>query len=167
MKVKVRCSRFECREDIHFKTHPGPVGKNATPTPRPPAGNWIQRVQVQFPAKGLGIAFFATGPGWVLKCISSWLGLQRYIAIFLHMIRLLIFGTRYRYLQYIYILITNITNTSTNTNKCLTSQYSMTFPFPIRICNDQLTFDTHNNLLIMYVPCGQYDTSMIHFMFVF
>ena len=25
---------------------------------------------VQFPAGGLGVAFFATGPDWVLKCIS-------------------------------------------------------------------------------------------------
>ena len=24
--------------------------------------------RVQFPARGLGVAFFATGPGWVLKC---------------------------------------------------------------------------------------------------
>ena len=28
-------------------------------------GSWVQ-----FPAGGLGVAFFATGPGWVLKCIS-------------------------------------------------------------------------------------------------
>ena len=27
-------------------------------------------LRVQFPAGGLGVAFFATGPGWVLKCIS-------------------------------------------------------------------------------------------------
>ena len=26
--------------------------------------------RVQFPAGGFGVAFFATGPGWVLKCIS-------------------------------------------------------------------------------------------------
>ena len=26
---------------------------------------------VQFPAGGLGVAFFATGLGWVLKCIYS------------------------------------------------------------------------------------------------
>ena len=26
--------------------------------------------RVQFPAGDLGVAFFATGPGWVLKCIS-------------------------------------------------------------------------------------------------
>ena len=26
--------------------------------------------RVQFPARGLGVALFATGPGWVLKCIS-------------------------------------------------------------------------------------------------
>ena len=26
--------------------------------------------RVQFPAGGLGVAFFATGPGWVLKGIS-------------------------------------------------------------------------------------------------
>ena len=25
---------------------------------------------VQFPAGGLGVVFFATGPGWFLKCIS-------------------------------------------------------------------------------------------------
>ena len=31
MEVKVRCSKFECREEIHFKTQPGPVAKNATP----------------------------------------------------------------------------------------------------------------------------------------
>ena len=30
MKVKVRCSKLECREDIHFKTQPGPIAKNAT-----------------------------------------------------------------------------------------------------------------------------------------
>ena len=30
MKVKVRCSKFECRKDIHFRTQPGPVAKNAT-----------------------------------------------------------------------------------------------------------------------------------------
>ena len=34
---KLMCSKFECREDIHFRTQPGPVAKNATP--RPPAGN--------------------------------------------------------------------------------------------------------------------------------
>ena len=28
--------------------------------------------RVRFPAGGLGVAFFATGPGWVLKCISFW-----------------------------------------------------------------------------------------------
>ena len=33
MKVKVRCSNFECREDIQFKTQAGPVAKNATPRP--------------------------------------------------------------------------------------------------------------------------------------
>ena len=27
--------------------------------------------RVQFPAGGLGVAFFATGTGWVLNCISS------------------------------------------------------------------------------------------------
>ena len=47
MNVNVTCSKFECREDIHFKTQPGPVAKNATP--RPPAGNgtrdfWISRL---------------------------------------------------------------------------------------------------------------------------
>ena len=26
--------------------------------------------RVRFPAGGLAVAFFATGPGWVLKCIS-------------------------------------------------------------------------------------------------
>ena len=25
-------------------------------------------LRVQFPAGGLGVAFFATGPNWVLKC---------------------------------------------------------------------------------------------------
>ena len=29
--------QFECQEDTHFKTQPGPVAKNATP--RPLAGN--------------------------------------------------------------------------------------------------------------------------------
>ena len=34
MKVKVRCSKLECKlEDIRFKTQPGPVAKNATPRP--------------------------------------------------------------------------------------------------------------------------------------
>ena len=51
-----KCSKFECREDVHFKTQPEPVAKNATP--RPPDG-----ARVQFPAGGLGVAFFATGPG--------------------------------------------------------------------------------------------------------
>ena len=27
MKVKVRCSKFECREDIHFKTQPDQLRK--------------------------------------------------------------------------------------------------------------------------------------------
>ena len=38
MKVKVSrgFSKFECSEDIHFKTQPGPVAKNTTP--RPPDG---------------------------------------------------------------------------------------------------------------------------------
>ena len=27
--------------------------------------------RVQFPAGSLGVAFFATGPGWVLICISD------------------------------------------------------------------------------------------------
>ena len=26
--------------------------------------------RIQFPAGGLGVAFFATGPGWVLQCIT-------------------------------------------------------------------------------------------------
>ena len=30
-------------------------------------GSWVQ-----FPAGCLGVAFFATGSGWVLKCISFW-----------------------------------------------------------------------------------------------
>ena len=78
--------KFECRKDIHFKTQPEPVARNVTP--RTPAGNWTcdpgsldQRstdwateavvVSVQFPAsRGLGVAFFTTGPGSVLKCMS-------------------------------------------------------------------------------------------------
>ena len=32
--------------------------------------------RVQFPGGGLGVAFFATGPGWVLKCISFFLTLE-------------------------------------------------------------------------------------------
>ena len=43
MKVKVRCRKFECREDIHFKTQPGPVAKNATP--RPPEGKYIKNAR--------------------------------------------------------------------------------------------------------------------------
>ena len=31
IKVKVRCSKFECRKDIHFETQPELVAKNATP----------------------------------------------------------------------------------------------------------------------------------------
>ena len=27
------CSKYECQKDIHFKTQPGPVAKNATPRP--------------------------------------------------------------------------------------------------------------------------------------
>ena len=33
MKVRDICRKFECREDIHYKTKPGPVAKNATPRP--------------------------------------------------------------------------------------------------------------------------------------
>ena len=32
----------------------------------------VGRARVQFPVRGLGVAFFATGPGWVLKCMSFW-----------------------------------------------------------------------------------------------
>ena len=46
-KFKVRCSKFECHEDIHFKTQPGPVVKNATP--RPPAGNWTHALLISRP----------------------------------------------------------------------------------------------------------------------
>ena len=35
MKVKVRFSKFKCREDIYLKTHPLPVAPNGRP--RPPA----------------------------------------------------------------------------------------------------------------------------------
>ena len=50
---------------------PGPVAKNATP--RPPAGNWTRdpgsldqrSTDWATEAGGLGVAFFATGPGWV------------------------------------------------------------------------------------------------------
>ena len=35
VKVKIRCSKFECRKNRHFETQP--VAQNATP--RPPAGN--------------------------------------------------------------------------------------------------------------------------------
>ena len=31
MKVNVMCRKLECRKDIHYKTQPGPVAKNATP----------------------------------------------------------------------------------------------------------------------------------------
>ena len=34
-KVQVKCSKFEFREDIHCKTQPGPVAKNATPSSIP------------------------------------------------------------------------------------------------------------------------------------
>ena len=44
MKVKVRCSKLEFREDIHFKTQPGLVAKNATP--RPPA--WELNLELHF-----------------------------------------------------------------------------------------------------------------------
>ena len=50
MKVKVRCGKFECREDIHFKTQP--VAKNATPRPLrlgiepAPSGSLDQRSSV-------------------------------------------------------------------------------------------------------------------------
>ena len=33
MKVNDIYSKFECRKDIHYKTQPGPVAKNATPRP--------------------------------------------------------------------------------------------------------------------------------------
>ena len=35
MKVKVRCSKFECREDIHFKTKPRPAASGWDLKPRP------------------------------------------------------------------------------------------------------------------------------------
>ena len=55
---------------------------------------------------------------WLKACNDTLI--HRCIAIFLRTIRISIYGTRYRYLRYIYIsLATNITNTSTNTNKCL------------------------------------------------
>ena len=34
MKVKVRCSKFECREDTHFKIQPGPDAKMQLQGPR-------------------------------------------------------------------------------------------------------------------------------------
>ena len=47
------------RKIIHYKTQLGSVEKNATPTPwsRDPA-SWVQ-----FPARALGVASLATGPG--------------------------------------------------------------------------------------------------------
>ena len=63
MEVKVRCSKFECREEIHFKTQPGPVAKNATPSPKPPRLG-IEESACSIPSRGrLGVALFATGPG--------------------------------------------------------------------------------------------------------
>ena len=35
--VLLKQGKVECQKDVHFKTQPGPVAKNATP--RPPAGN--------------------------------------------------------------------------------------------------------------------------------
>ena len=57
--------KFECQKDIHFKTHPGltSVAQSVERWSRDPGS------RVQFPAGGLGVAFFATGPGWVLKCL--------------------------------------------------------------------------------------------------
>ena len=39
--------------------------------------------RVQFPAGGFGVAFFATGPGWVLKCIFFWHSNLPYFKIYL------------------------------------------------------------------------------------
>ena len=36
-QIYIYIYEMKCREDIHFKTQPGPVAKNAAP--RPPAGN--------------------------------------------------------------------------------------------------------------------------------
>ena len=33
MQVQVMCKKFECREDIHYKTQTWPVAKNAAPRP--------------------------------------------------------------------------------------------------------------------------------------
>ena len=51
MQPKIK-GKFECQEDKHFKTQP--VG-------------------------GLGDAFFATAPGWFLKCIPFWQKNLRYV----------------------------------------------------------------------------------------
>ena len=43
----VRCSKFECREDIHFETQPGPVAKNATL--RSPVVKWTRALWISRP----------------------------------------------------------------------------------------------------------------------
>ena len=71
--------KFECYKDVHFKTQPGPdrtqtyvrqrllhVAQSVEHWSRDPGS------RVQFPAGGFGFAFFATGPGWVLKCVFLW-----------------------------------------------------------------------------------------------
>ena len=81
MKFKVRCSKFESREDIHFKTQPGPVvwmcGNTLPALPyiyiyrtraKSVSNDFCSSVgralaRVQFQAGGLEVAFFATGPG--------------------------------------------------------------------------------------------------------
>ena len=40
VNIQVRCTKFECRKDVHFKTQPGPVANNATS--RSPDGNWTR-----------------------------------------------------------------------------------------------------------------------------
>ena len=45
--------------------------KNVTPSP--PAGiesGWELNLEIQGSIPSLGVAFFTTGPSWVLKCIS-------------------------------------------------------------------------------------------------
>ena len=72
MKVKVRCGKFKCHEDIHFETQPGPVVKNATS--RPLAGNWTRALWISRPSlyqlSYRSRCCHSFSPGWVLKCVS-------------------------------------------------------------------------------------------------
>ena len=65
MKFEVRCSKFECREDIHFKIQPGPVPKNA----KIPTGNWT---------RALWISIDQRSTNWATEAVADTFGIDIY-----------------------------------------------------------------------------------------